>query len=52
MMNKGLIFFIFLDFGLRQKMWCDGGMISITVTVTQSYNIEKNIEDSKTDDVI
>ena len=38
------------------KVWCDvtcdRGVTSITVTVTQSYNIEKDIESSRTDNVL
>ena len=30
----------------------DGGVTHVTVTVTQSYNIKKNIENSEIDNII
>ena len=52
-------YFPFLYFELRQKMWCDikcdtyhKVITYVTVMVTWSYDIEKNVEGSRIDNVI
>jgi len=37
---------------VTQVTKCDEGMIPVIVTVTQSYDTEKNIEGSRIDDTI